>query len=137
MRLLLIAEDNNFAPFTDEVKKQDTKRKITYGVFDSNADIILETNLTLENVRKHLDEDVCAFKIDKEGFVYAFDKEYSVWGNNPEPESGIKDLITMLIWTSSSTSNYDFLVHQMIAIKSMTDDKMIHRHIDSTLRDIE
>lgn len=135
MTMLIISEDDNYAPILDEVKRQDTKNNLTIGVFNTNSDIVLAKEITGDLIEMARDKSNITFIIDADGNVHEFDRDLVLFIPVDDSSHYVADVVTMLIHTPSRPSDNDFLAHQMVAIKSMTDDKHIHRHIDATLMD--
>lgn len=136
MTMLIISEDENYAPILDEVKRQDTKNNLTIGVFNTNSDIVLAKEITGDLIELARDKSNITFIVDSDGNLHEFDRDLILFIPIIDASHYVADVVTMLIHNPSRPSDNDFLAHQMVAIKSMTDDKHIHRHIDATLMDV-
>lgn len=134
MTIIVIANDENFGIVLDEVKRQDKENNLTIGCLrKENVDIVLSKGI--DNEISELMPTTPTFLIDKYDNLYEYDRVKDIFiesnGDN------LSDLITMAIYNPNRPADFEFLENQMKAIKSMTDDKLIHRHIDSTLADLE
>lgn len=134
MTIIVIANDENFGIVLDEVKKQDKENNLTIGCLrKENVDIILSEGINSEI--SELMTTTPTFLIDKYDNLYEYDRVKDIFietqGDN------LRDLITMAIYNPNRPADFEFLENQMKAIKGMTDDKLIHRHIDSTLASLE
>ncbi|AVR55483.1 hypothetical protein HOT02_gp038 [Staphylococcus phage phiSA_BS2] len=136
MKMILISEDENYELILEEVRRQDEYNNLTIGVFDLDADIILVKAFTQDISYVANTEGNLTLRIGSDGYIYEYDYFKRLFLENPVTFGYIRDNITMLIWSQPKPSNYDFVIHQMKAIKSMTEDKLIHRHIDATLKEI-
>lgn len=134
MTIIVIAKDENFDIVLDEVKKQDKENNLTIGCLrKENVDIVLSKGI--DNEISELMNTNPTFLIDKYDNLYEYDETS---GNFVKPHEGsLRDLITMAIYNPSKPDDFEFLKNQMKAIKGMTDNKLIHRHINSTLSDLE
>ncbi|VEV88700.1 hypothetical protein [Staphylococcus phage Stab23] len=136
MKMILISEDENYEFILEEVRRQDEYNDLTIGDFDLDVDIIL-TKLFVEEISPIANtEGNITLLIGSDGYIYEYDSEQRGFRETAVPFGYIRDSITMLLWTQPKPSNYEFVIHQMKAIKSMTKDKLIHRHIDATLKEI-
>lgn len=136
MKMILISEDENYELILEEVRRQGEYNNLTIGVFDLDADIILAKAFTQEISHLANTEGNITLRIESDGYIYEYDYVKRVFLEIAVTFGYIRDSITMLLWTQPKPSNYDFVIHQMKAIKSMTEDKLIHRHIDATLKEI-
>ncbi len=137
MKMILISEDENYEPILEEVRRQDEYNDLTIGVFDTNADIILVKAFTQDISCLANTEGNFTLRKESNGYIYEYDLEQRLFRDNMVTFGYIRNCITMLLWFQPKPSNYEFLIHQMKAIKAMTDDKLIHRHIDATIKDID
>lgn len=136
MKMILISEDENYKLILEEVRRQDEYNDLTIGAFDLDADIILVKAFTEDISYVANTEGNITLRIENDGYIYEYDSEQRLFLGNPVTFGYIRDSITMLIWFQPKPSNYEFVIHQMKTIKSMTKDKLIHRHIDATLKEI-
>ncbi|WBF04104.1 hypothetical protein VL14_ORF159 [Staphylococcus phage vB_SauM_VL14] len=136
MKMILISKDENYEPILEEVRRQDEYNSLTIGVFDLDADIILVKAFTQDISHLANTEGNITLRIESSGGIYEYDLVQRIFRDIAIPFDYIVDQITMLLWSQPKPSNYEFIIHQMKAIKSMTDYKMIHRHIDATLKEI-
>lgn len=137
MKMILISEDENYEPILGAVRRQDEYNDLTKGVFDTDSDIILAKYITSELLNIMDVEGNYTFVIRNNGDIFEYDVHERTFCSRPTDNRYIRDCITMLLWFQPKPSNYEFLIHQMKAIKAMTDDKLIHRHIDATIKDID
>lgn len=136
MKMILISEDENYEFILEEVRRQDEYNDLTVGVFDLDADIILVKAFTQDISYVANTEGNVTLRIENDGYIYEYDSEQRLFRKNAVTFDYIRSSITMLIWFQPKPSNYEFVINQMKTIKSMTKDKMIHRHIDATLKEI-
>lgn len=134
MTIIVIAKDKNFGIVLGEVKRQDKENNLTIGCLrKENVDIILSKGI--DNEISELMNTTPTFLIDKYDNLYEYDETS---GNFVKPyEGSLSDSITMAVYNPNRPADFEFLENQMKAIKGMTDNKLIHRHIDSTLASLE
>lgn len=136
MKMILISEDENYELILEEVRRQDEYNNLTIGVFDLYADIILAKEFTQEISYLANTEGNTTLRIESDGYIYEYDYFKRVFLEKAVTFGYVRDRITMILWFLPKPSNYDFVINQMKVIKSMTEDKLIHRHIDATLKEI-
>lgn len=134
MTIIVIAKDENFGIVLDEVKRQDKENNLTIGCLrKENVDIVLSKGIDSEI--SELMNTNPTFLIDKYDNLYEYNEVKDIF---VKPHEGsLRDLITMAIYNPNRPADFEFLENQMKAIKGMTDNKLIHRHIDSTLANLE
>lgn len=137
MVMILISEDENYEPILGEVRRQDEYNDLTKGVFDTDSDIILAKYITSELLNIMDVEGNYTFEIRNNGDIIEYDVHERTFCSRPTDNGYVANVVTMLLWSQPKPSNYEFLIHQMKTIKSMTKDKNIRRHIDATLKEIK
>lgn len=136
MVMILISEDENYEPILGAVRRQDEYNDLTKGVFDTDSDIILAKYITSELLNIMDVEGNYTFEIRNNGDIIEYDVHERTFCSRPTDNGYVANVVTMLLWYQPKPSNYEFLIHQMKTIKSMTKDKNIRRHIDATLKEI-
>lgn len=137
MVMILISEDENYEPILGEVRRQDEYNDLTKGVFETDSDIILAKYITSELLNIMDVEGNYTFEIRNNGDIIEYDVHERTFCSRPTDNGYVANVVTMLLWSQPKPSNYEFLIHQMKTIKSMTKDKNIRRHIDATLKEIK
>lgn len=137
MVMILISEDENYEPILGAVRRQDEYNDLTKGVFETDSDIILAKYITSELLNIMDVEGNYTFEIRNNGDIIEYDVHERTFCSRPTDNGYVANVVTMLLWSQPKPSNYEFLIHQMKTIKSMTKDKNIRRHIDATLKEIK
>lgn len=137
MVMILISKEENYEPILGEVRRQDEYNDLTKGVFETDSDIILAKYITSELLNIMDIEGNYTFEIRNNGDIIEYYVQERTFCSRPTDNGYVANVVTMLLWAQPKPSNYEFLIHQMKAIKSMTEDKNIRRHIDATLKEIK